>query len=248
MDWLANNRAAVMAVLFVLFVVWEALGPVAKRTLAFRRRWLINYSLYLLASGISVALHALPVLWGAQWASVSEYGLFNVIGTPLWLQGIVALLAFDLVQYINHRLMHYFDFLWRFHSLHHSDQDVDLTTGFRFHPIEAALSLSFHIVVVVFLGLSPAVVLFYWLFVVFSNYFGHANIRIPESTDRFLQQLFITPSLHRLHHSNNPLDEGNSYNFGSLLTIWDRLMQTYKPAGTLDEQSRRTFGIESRQA
>jgi sterol desaturase/sphingolipid hydroxylase (fatty acid hydroxylase superfamily) len=248
MAWLADNKAMVVVYLFLLFVVWEARVPVSSRTTPYSKRWLINYALYLVTYGVWITLNAIPTLWGAHWASMSDFGLFNLIVAPIWLQCIVALLAFDLAAYCNHRLMHHFSFLWRFHQLHHSDRDVDLTTGFRFHPVESCLSLSLHIAVVVLLGLSPVSVLFYWLILVFSNYFVHANIRITESTDHLLLQLFVTPSMHRLHHSSDPQDRYNNYNFGGLVTIWDRLMKTYKLAGTLEEQSRQTFGIYTQEA
>jgi sterol desaturase/sphingolipid hydroxylase (fatty acid hydroxylase superfamily) len=248
MAWLADNKAAVAAFLFVMFVVWEARVPVTPSTTPYQKRWLVNYFLYLVTFGVSIILFAIPTLWGAQWASVNDYGLLNLVVAPVWVQVIIALLAFDLTQYFNHRLMHHFSFLWRFHRVHHSDRDVDLTTGFRFHPVESCLTLSLHIAVVVLLGLSPISVLFYWLALTFSNYFTHANIRILESTDNLLQQLLVTPSMHRLHHCNDPGDPLNNYNYGSLLTIWDRSMKTYKPAGTLKEQSRQTFGFDIREA
>lgn len=72
---------------------------------------------------------------------------------------IVSLLAMDMIIYWQHRLFHTIPVLWALHKTHHSDQDIDVTTGARFHPIEIWLSMVIKIATVVILGVPPVAVI-----------------------------------------------------------------------------------------
>jgi sterol desaturase/sphingolipid hydroxylase (fatty acid hydroxylase superfamily) len=124
-----------------------------------------------------------------------------------------------------HRCQHAVPFLWRFHALHHSDPDVDVTTSVRHHPIEYVLATGFYWVAVLALDIPVVVVLTHGLTVFAAAAVTHGNTRLPEWLERLLQPVVITLDLHLVHHSVS-LDEANA-NFGAVLSVWDRLFGTY---------------------
>lgn len=109
--------------------------------------------------------------------------------------------------------------------MHHTDLDLDVTTGARFHPIEIVLSMLIKIALVLFLG-PPA-----WAVVVFEvalnamSMFNHSNVRIPRALDSVLRWLVVTPDMHRVHHS--VIVKELNTNFGFNLSWWDRIFRTY---------------------
>jgi len=116
-------------------------------------------------------------------------------------------------------------FLWRFHALHHSDPDVDVTTALRHHPIEYILASTCYWLTVITLDIPAIIVLSHGLALFGLAAVQHGNIRLPERLERWLQPVLITTDLHRVHHSVLPI-EANS-NYGEVLSVWDRLFGTY---------------------
>ena len=132
----------------------------------------------------------------------------------------------DLAIYLQHVLFHAVPALWRLHRMHHSDLDFDTTTGFRFHPIEIALSMGIKMGVVAALGPPPVAVVAFEVVLNATSLFNHGNVRLPGTLDRALRWVVVTPDMHRVHHSHIP-SETNS-NFGFNLPWWDRLFGTYR--------------------
>jgi sterol desaturase/sphingolipid hydroxylase (fatty acid hydroxylase superfamily) len=109
--------------------------------------------------------------------------------------------------------------------VHHSETDLDLTTGLRFHPVEALFVQGLLLAVIAVLGLPPAAVALAGLTVIIQNFLTHANLRVPEFAERWLRLLIITPGMHRLHHSENVPRQNT--NFGTIFSVWDRVFGTY---------------------
>jgi sterol desaturase/sphingolipid hydroxylase (fatty acid hydroxylase superfamily) len=160
--------------------------------------------------------------------------------TDQWSSCVAAFLFLDLLSYAVHRCQHAVPLLWRFHALHHSDPDVDVTTSVRHHPIEYLLATGFYWVVVLALGIPPMIFLSHTLTVFAAAALTHGNISLPEWLERLLRPLVITLDLHLMHHSV-VYDEANS-NFGAVLSIWDRLFGTFTPAPRA-YADRLTFGV-----
>ncbi|MGE0630234.1 MAG: sterol desaturase family protein [Hyphomicrobiaceae bacterium] len=169
------------------------------------------------------------------------WGLFNVIGAPMWLAFIVSVLALDLAIYLQHVMFHAVPALWRLHRMHHADLEFDVTTGLRFHPVEILLSMGIKLAVVAALGPPAAAVLVFEVLLNATAMFNHSNIRIPAQVDRALRLIVVTPDMHRVHHSIHP-SETNS-NFGFNLPWWDRLLGTYR-AQPREGHEGMTIGIE----
>jgi sterol desaturase/sphingolipid hydroxylase (fatty acid hydroxylase superfamily) len=149
-------------------------------------------------------------------------------------------LLLDLLRYAVHRCEHAVPLFWRFHALHHSDPDVDVTTSVRHHPIEYLLGSAVYWLAVIVLDVPAVIVLVHGLAMFGTAAVQHGNIRLPERLERWLQPALVTTDLHRIHHSI-VFDEANS-NYGAVLSIWDRFFGTYSRL-TRAQHERIVFGV-----
>jgi len=174
--------------------------------------------------------------------SVGEinWGLFNWLSLPAWLEVLVAVLLLDLAIYLQHLLMHRLPLLWRLHRVHHADLDIDLTTGSRFHTIEIVFSMLVKWLVILLLGPALLAVLIFEILLNGMAMFNHANARLPLGLDKKLRYLLVTPDMHRVHHSILRPETNSNYGFN--LSLWDRFFRTYidQPEKGHDEM---TIGI-----
>ena len=212
-------RIGSFAGLFILFYVLERLWPRrSHRTQGF-------WSNLLLAPSGSIASRILIPLGLVVFAATWRKGLFPWIGLPR-LAGIFAgVLALDLVIYLQHRLFHRIPWLWRFHRVHHSDLELDVTSGIRFHPGEILLSSLIKLSAIALLGLSAPAVLVFEILLNATSLFNHSNLALGGIRDRCLRWVIVTPAMHEIHHSAWPgeLDR----NFGFNFPWWDRWFGTY---------------------
>jgi sterol desaturase/sphingolipid hydroxylase (fatty acid hydroxylase superfamily) len=187
--------------------------------------WRLNSRLWALNAILLGAVCAGCACTVSRWASNEGIGLLNQGVAPAWLAIPVSVLGLDLVSYIWHRANHVVPFLWRFHQAHHSDSDYTVTTALRFHPGELLLALPVRLLAVVVLGVPIAGVIAFEVIFAFANFCIHGNIDLSVKVERTLGRLFVTPALHRQHHSREArlLDT----NYGTIFTIWDRLLGSY---------------------
>ena len=213
----------------VLAVVatWEVIAPRRQLTDNKGRRWLANLSLVVIDT--AVVRFLLPVLpvGMAIMAQQHGWGILNIITLPAWIKILLAVVALDFAIYLQHVLFHFLPILWRFHRMHHTDLDIDVTSGNRFHPIEILISMGIKMATVSFIGAPTVAVVVFEVALNATSQFNHGNIRIHDTLDRCLRLFVVTPDMHRVHHSIIP-SETNS-NFGFNLTWWDRLCGTYRP-------------------
>jgi sterol desaturase/sphingolipid hydroxylase (fatty acid hydroxylase superfamily) len=154
---------------------------------------------------------------------------------PFWAQLPIYLVASDFILYWSHRIFHGAH-LWRFHAIHHSAEEVDWTTAYRFHPVNLWLGHFLMTTVMLFAGISPTVLMFLIPFETTTAAFVHANLNWTLGP---LKYVFATPVFHRWHHT--PLEEGGNTNFGALFSLWDVLFGTFQmPAHALPA----TYGID----
>jgi sterol desaturase/sphingolipid hydroxylase (fatty acid hydroxylase superfamily) len=228
----------VSVVMFTLVAIWETFRPQRPITQPMGCRWACNLSLTFL-NGI-VARLAAPVTGVAISAIAASqgFGLFNNWSPGLGVVLIVSVPSLDLAQYWAHRWMHRARWLWLIHRVHHSDLDFDLSTGFRFHPFEAALMMVPRAATIAALGVPVSGVLLHGLLTYLSNLFQHANVAIGEAPDRTLRRVIVTPGMHGVHHQVG-YAESNS-NFGTLFSFWDKLFGTYRES---EPASRVVFGL-----
>jgi sterol desaturase/sphingolipid hydroxylase (fatty acid hydroxylase superfamily) len=137
---------------------------------------------------------------------------------------VAAVLLLDLSHYGIHRAFHAVPLLWRIHEVHHSDPDYDVSTAARFHPLEVVLARGGYLAAVVLLAPPPIAVFVSEALTVVFNFFAHANVSLPRQGGKLLGLVFITPDLHRIHHSADSAD--HSRNYGQTFAWWDRLFGT----------------------
>jgi len=197
------------------------------------RRQLINLSM--VAVSALVLRVGFPVLAVAWAVTMHGGGLFGLLDWPAWLAIPAAVLLLDVAIYWQHRLMHAVPLLWRLHRVHHCDTAFDVTTGVRFHPLEIALSMVLKLALITVLGPHPAAVLIFEVVLSLGALFTHTDIALPRTLDRVVRWAFVTPSMHRIHHSTRR--EETDSNFGFHLSAWDRLFGSYRTAPAGDERS-----------
>jgi sterol desaturase/sphingolipid hydroxylase (fatty acid hydroxylase superfamily) len=223
--WESGTRLGCFAGVLALLALWEILTPRRRPSVSKRGRWLSNLGLVILNTVTLRLLFPLGAVGAALLAQERGWGLFNNV--PLaWLAVLFAVIALDLVIYLQHVLFHAVPMLWRLHMVHHADLDFDVTTGLRFHTLEILLSLGIKLGAVVLLGAPALAVLIFEVLLNATSMFSHANARLPSWLDRALRLFVVTPEVHRVHHSVR-VSETNS-NFGFNLPWWDYLFGTYK--------------------
>ena len=224
----ATIRLAAFLGLFVLFAVAETLAPRKRRTQPRKTRWFTNLSIIVIDSLTTRAMAVLlPLLavGAALDASARGWGLLNMLGGPLWLNVLASIIILDLAIWFQHMVFHKVPVLWRLHRVHHAERDIDVTTALRFHPIEIAASMLIKIGVVYLIGAPALGVILFEILLNGSAMFNHANMRLPLGVDRVVRKVFVTPDMHRVHHSVHHQEFNTNYGFA--LSIWDQMFGTY---------------------
>ncbi|MBW9269391.1 MAG: sterol desaturase family protein [Candidatus Thiodiazotropha sp. (ex. Lucinisca nassula)] len=231
LDYELTIRLAAFFSIFAVMAGWEVVQPCRQQRFTRGQRWFANLGITLLNTLLLRLLFPAAAVGFAAFAEVKGWGLLNEIQLPFWLSVIIAVTLMDMVIYLQHVMVHAVPALWRLHRVHHADPDYDLTTGARFHPIEILLSMLIKIATIAALGPPVIAVLIFEVILNGMAMFNHGNVSLPKPLDRLLRWLVVTPDMHRVHHSVIP-GETNS-NFGFNLSIWDRLMGTYREAPKL---------------
>lgn len=233
-------RLSAFAGIFFVMALWELLAPKRRQAIGRWRRWPSNLGVVVLDSLLVRLLFPAAAVGVALFAEAHGWGLFHAWPSPAWFALLASMLVLDLTIYLQHVMFHAVPLLWRLHRMHHTDTEIDLTTGARFHPLEIVLSMVIKLGVIVALGAPAGAVLVFEVVLNVTSMFNHANARLPQRLDRMLRWLLVTPDMHRVHHSWHP-DETNS-NFGFNLPWWDRLFGTYR-AQPRDGHTGMTIGI-----
>ncbi|HEY6361203.1 MAG TPA: sterol desaturase family protein [Vicinamibacterales bacterium] len=236
--------------MFAAIAVWEWRRP--RRTPQVRgARWAAHITLAALNVLVVRIIAPASAVTFALWGERNGWGLLRAASAPSWLEAAFAIGVLDLVVYFQHRLLHAVPWLWRTHRIHHADLHFDVTTGVRFHPFEIALSTLIKGATIVALGASPVAVLVFEIILNAGSLFSHANGSLPAAVDRRLRRVFVTPDMHRVHHSIVVAEQ--NANFGFNVSWWDRLFGTYcatpaaphesMPIGVAEWRGPRTHGL-----
>ena len=122
-----------------------------------------------------------------QYNATNGTGLLNLIEMPLWLNIICGLMLLDLIgAWLIHWIEHNVKWMWKFHIIHHTDTEVDVTSGLRHHPGESVFRLLFTSLAVLISGASFGVVMLYQTLSAFFAHLTHANISVPSTIDKIL--------------------------------------------------------------
>ncbi|CAI4029666.1 Sterol desaturase family protein [Nitrospira tepida] len=223
-----------------LMAFGEVLIPRRHLTTSKARRWVANLSIVVIDAAAVRLLFTAGAVGASMLAAERHWGVLNHLSWPNWLELVLAVVALDLVLYLQHVMFHAVPLLWRVHMMHHADLDCDVTTGLRFHPVEVVLSMLIKVSAIAVLGPSPQAVLSFEVLLNATAMFNHSNVRLPATMDRCLRWIVVTPDMHRIHHSILPRETNT--NFGFNLPWWDRLLGTYRLQPN-DGHERMTLGL-----
>lgn len=218
------ETAVVVAGLFLLFLIVENRFPLRRQTRKLVPRLMINLVLSALSYAAAALLIKPSVGELMDWTGEKSFGLVHLLEVSGGIEFLVGFLLMDLSFYYWHVATHKVPFLWRFHNVHHCDPDMDVSTGFRFHFCEVALSVFFRITQVCLIGLSPIAYAAYELTFQANTLFHHSNVRLPIKLERVLNLCLVTPRMHGIHHSQRRHEADSNY--GVIFPWWDRLHHT----------------------
>jgi len=227
--WLSPD---ISGTLIGLAVFWLAVVVIEPRLGRDRRRYLSKHfwtdSLYMIftVSGIYALLVWKPVLLALQ-ASARRLPFLplNLLdGLPGVVTFAVFLLVVDFVRYWKHRWMHASPFLWAFHSIHHTQEDLTFMTSYRFHVLDMVLDSVVSFTIGLIVGIPPALWLPATVVLIWYQSLQHSDLDWSYGK---LDRVLVSPRFHSVHHSTEPRQYG--HNFGLLLSLWDTLFGTADP-------------------
>lgn len=207
-----------------LFLSLEILIPYRPSSVSKVKRWINNLALTLFNSILLNLIFSTAIVYTATYAQANKLGILSMVQAPTWLKILVTVAFMDFMLYVWHLLNHEVPFLWRFHRVHHSDLNMDVSSATRFHIGELAISAVIKISLIFFLGASPMGVLIFESALVLCAQFHHSSLKVPKSFETLWWILFVPPSMHRIHHSVK-IKERNT-NYGTIFSLWDRILGT----------------------
>lgn len=218
-------RLSVFLTLFAVLALSEWVKPRRKLVVSKGQRWTTNIAILLIDSVLVRLLFPAAAVGVALWADAADFGLFNTFGVPFWAAAVLSFVVLDFAVWLSHVLSHKVPLFWRFHRMHHSDRDIDVTTAIRFHPIEIVVSMLWKVAWVILLGAPAVAVILFEIVLNGTAMFNHSNLKLPLWADRLIRLVVVTPDMHRVHHS--AIGDETDSNYGFNLPWWDRMFGTY---------------------
>lgn len=212
-----------------IFFVVAQIEKIAPRRILLKskfKRWIGNLGMQIIDVVILRLIFPVLPFGVAVICAQRGWGLLNYFQIIQPLPLIIGLLFLDFIIYLQHMVFHFVPIFWRVHMVHHTDQDIDVTTALRFHPLEIILSLLIKFAAVATIGAPPLSVLIFEITLNGASMFNHGNVRIPLSLERIIRMVLVTPDMHRVHHSVIARETNSNYGFS--VSWWDRIFGTYK--------------------
>lgn len=200
---------------------WRREQPMLRRQFAQDLFWLFFNGQY---AGIVVAyLGAFLFVWA--WPALDQLKSWQLVaGQPLWLQFAAFFLLKDFTEWGIHNLLHRVPWLWEFHKVHHSIEELDWIGNFRFHWMEVVVYQALTYLPLVVLGVDSRVVLWIAILTTAIGHLNHSNLNVSWGPLRYL---INSARMHVWHHDREwPADRPRGVNFGISLSVWDWLFGT----------------------
>ena len=186
----------------------------------FRRQWPIDLIYFFLNS---LLIEVLTLFTVKPVAILFDPVRIDAVGLlPLVIQVPALLLVADFTQYWVHRGFHASRWLWPFHAIHHSIEQMDWLAGSRLHLLDVIVTRGLTYVPIFVLGFSERALMVYVFIVAVQATFIHANVKWAFKP---LQRIVVTPAFHHWHHSAEP--QSIDKNFAVHTPVWDLLFGTY---------------------
>jgi sterol desaturase/sphingolipid hydroxylase (fatty acid hydroxylase superfamily) len=174
---------------------------------------------------VRLAMLPIPIAI-AIWARDRHIGLLNWLPLPGWTIVIATFLLMDYAYWWWHWANHMIPIFWRFHNVHHTDLDLDVSTAARFHFGEMIFSIGFLSLAVIIFGIAPLMLVVFFITFEAATLFHHSNWRLPIKLERILNLIIVTPRMHGIHHSI--VQRETNSNWGTIFCWWDKLHHTLR--------------------
>ena len=223
--------------IIISLLVWglELLFPWRKNQSAFRKDFWLDafymfFNFFLLNLIVLIALSNtteafLNDLLGVVGLSSESFQLFDINTFPYWAKILVFFVVIDIVQWFTHVLLHKFEFLWKFHKVHHSVKEMGFAAHLRYHWMEPIVYKSMKYIPLAIMGGFTAqdIAIVHFFNIVIGD-LNHANIKLEYGP---LKYILNNPKMHIWHHVKElPFERRNGVNFGITLSTWDYLFKT----------------------
>jgi sterol desaturase/sphingolipid hydroxylase (fatty acid hydroxylase superfamily) len=225
--------------LSIFFIVAERLVSWRKQSL-FRKGWVKDF-LYLVLNGhylafvligltdpAAKAFHRLLASLGVE--SIESVAILHPLGPVL--QFLIVLVVIDFIKWLVHNALHRVPFLWKFHQIHHTIQELDWVGTMRFHWMEVIFYKAAIYLPMAILGARGDVLLTYYVVETFLGFLSHSNLNVTFGPLRYL---FNNPRMHVWHHEYTK-DGRMNLNFGIVLSVWDYLFGTANVPALMPDQ------------
>jgi sterol desaturase/sphingolipid hydroxylase (fatty acid hydroxylase superfamily) len=213
-----------------MLLLWLIEGAIPLLSLQYKKnKWRhasVNFSFTLIHLLIHTGFAVFIILLSDA-AKAGNFGVVHWLHLNIFWTIFVSFLVLDFFGgWLVHLVQHKTYTLWRFHVVHHSDNNVDVTTGLRHHPVESVLRGVFFLMGVALSGAPMFAVMIFQTLLVLATQFTHANIQLPRWLDKPLSYVIVSPNMHKVHHHwQQPYTDSN---YGAVLAVWDRLFGTYR--------------------
>lgn len=224
-----------------LLLFWIIEGAIPLVPLRYKKNKLRHAAVNFGFTVIHLIIHtflAILIVMLSDWCREQDFGMVYWFNANILGAIIIGVLALDFSSWLVHLVMHKVPLLWRFHLIHHSDNNVDVTTGLRHHPGDSLLRGIFFLLLIFVSGAPMYSVMIYQTLVVLATAFTHANISLPKRVDKALSYFLVSPNMHKVHH--HWVQPYTDSNYGAVFSIWDHLFRTFT---TLDPKKIR-YGLD----
>lgn len=157
--------------------------------------------------------------------NLSSLVLIDMSQYDLWIQLLVFFLVTDFIQWFTHVLLHRYEFLWRFHKVHHSVEQMGFAAHLRYHWMENVFYTPMKYIAVMLIGgFTPDMAYIVFYFAIAIGHLNHANINLDYGP---LKYILNNPKMHIWHHAHDlPKDRPHGMNYGISLSLWDYVFRT----------------------
>ena len=225
-----------------LLILWMIEGAIPLLPLKYKKNKTRHAGVNLFFTLIHLVIHTgfgVLIVFLSDWAASQQFGIVYWLNTSVVVTIIISALMLDFFGgWLSHVIEHKVPLFWRMHIIHHADNNVDVTTGLRHHPLESVWRGLFFLVAIVISGAPIYAVMIYQTLLTIFTGITHANISLPKPVDKVMSYVLISPNMHKVHHHwKQPFTDSN---YGAVFAFWDRLFGTYK---TLDPKELR-YGLD----
>lgn len=227
-----HNYFYMLLVFSILVWALEIIVPWRKNQAIIRKGFWLD-AFYMFFNFFLFSLVAYNALSNVAVAAFNNFlGLFgitnmvalNIASTPIWVQFLIMFVVADLIQWTVHFTLHRVPWMWKFHKVHHSVQEMGFAAHLRFHWMETIIYKSALYIPLTMIGFGIDDFFVLHAFTTLIGHLNHANVNITYGPFKYLLN---NPAMHIWHHAKDvPSDRPYGMNFGISLSIWDYIFKT----------------------